>query len=145
MNLYTEYVRFSDYLIDFERRSSVVLAGKESFYWKDITAEMMSDEESVDDNYLRHRPSYCSEKFHNLIIKLDERAASKGKNHTRFKWQEGSVVEKTAPKNYKPWMIKKDAVTEERSSGLETTTAPTVCTPGGDLASDAELSADCSE
>ena len=37
----------------------------------------------------------------------------------RFKRQEGSVIEKAAPMNCKPWMIKKDAVTEERSSGSE--------------------------
>ena len=124
-------------------------AGKESSYWKDVTAEMMSDEERVGDIYLRHRPSYRSEKFHNFIIKLDERAATKGNNHARFKWQEGSVVEKAAPMNCKPWMIKKDAVTEERpeerSSGSEAIIALTAHAAGGDLVSDAELSSDCSE
>ena len=120
-------------------------AGKESSYWKDVTAEMMSDEERVGDIYLRHRPSYRSEKFHNFIIKLDERAATKGNNHARFKWQEGSVVEKAALMNCKPWMIKKDAVTEERSSGSDAIIALTAHAAGGDLVSDAELSSDCSE
>ena len=124
---------------------------KESSYWKDITAEMMSDKERVGDIYLRHRPSYHSEKFHSFIIKLDEQATTKGNNHGRFKWQEESVVEKAAPMNCKPWMIKKDAVTEERpeerSSGSEAIIALglTVCAAGGDLVSDAELFSDCGE
>ena len=66
-------------------------------------------------------------------------------NHTRFNWQEGSVVEKAAPINCKLWMMKKDAVTEEWSSGSEAISAPTVHTPGDDLVSDAELSSDYSE
>ena len=53
-------------------------AGKESSYWKGVTAEMMSDKERVSDIYLHHRLSYSSQKFHNFIIKLDERAATKG-------------------------------------------------------------------
>ena len=92
-------------------------AGKEFSHWKDVTAEMMSDEEKVDDIYIRHRPSYRSEKFCNLLIKLDERLAAKGNNHARFKWQERSVAEKVAPLNCKPWMVKK--VTEERPSTIE--------------------------
>ena len=105
----------------------------------------MSDEGRMGDIYLRHRPSYHSEKFHSFIIKLDERATTKGNNHGRFKWQEESVVEKAAPMNCKPWMIKKDAVTEERSSGSEAIIALTVCAAGGDLVSDAELFSDCGE
>ena len=68
------------------------------------------------DIYLHHRPSYRSGKFHNFIVMLDEQASTKGNNHTRLKWQEGSVVEKAAPMNCKPWMIKKVVVTDERSS-----------------------------
>ena len=76
---------------------------------------------------------------------LDEQVSTKGNNHTRLKWQEGSVVEKAAPMNCKLWMIKKVVVTDERSSGSKAIIAPTARTPGGDLVSDADLDSDCSE
>ena len=41
--------------------------------------------------------------------------------------------------NCKLWMIKKDAVTEEWSSGSEAITASTARIPGDDLVSDAEF------
>ena len=66
--------------------------GKEQSYWKDVTADMMSDKERMSDIYLRHPPSYRSEKFHKFLMKLDERAAAKGNSHARFKRQEGSVA-----------------------------------------------------
>ena len=47
--------------------------------------------------------------------------------------------------NCKLWMIKKDAVTEERSSESEAIVALTAHAAGGDLVSDAELSSDCDE
>ena len=126
--------------------------GKESSYWKDVTADMMSDEERVGDIYLRHPPSYRSEKFHKFLMKLDERAATKSNSHARFKRQEGSIVEKTAPMNCKPWMIKKGAVTEEssrsstveaRPSESETLIVPAAAAGVNDISSEAELSSDC--
>ena len=47
--------------------------------------------------------------------------------------------------NCKLWMIKKDAVTEERSSESEAIVALTAHAAGGDLVSDAELSSGCDE
>ena len=95
----------------YERRSSVVRPGKEADYWKDVTPDMMSDEEEVDDVYVRHSPSYRCEKFHNYLMKLDKRVAAKGKNvHARFQRQEGAVIEKNPPPNCKPWMIKSQVV-----------------------------------
>ena len=57
----------------------------------------------------------------------------------------GVVVEKAAPMNCKPCMIKKVVVTDERSSGSKAIIAPTARTPGGDLVSDTDLDSDCSE
>jgi len=72
-------------LQSYERRSSVVHPGKEADYWMDITPDMMSDEEKINDVYVRHPPSYHSEKFHNYLIKLDKHVAAKGRNvHARF-------------------------------------------------------------
>ena len=80
-------------------------------------------------------------------MKLDERAAAKGNSHARFKRQEGSVIEKSAPMNCKPWMIKKDTGTEEssRSSTVEERSSELVPTGGSvnDVSSEAELSSDC--
>ena len=41
--------------------------------------------------------------------------------------------------NYKLWMIKKDTVTEEWSSGSDALIASTAHAPDGDLVTDAEL------
>ena len=83
-----------------------------------MTTDMMSDEERVGDVYVRHPPYYRSGKFHKFLMKLDERAAAKGSHHLRFK-RRGDVVEKIAPLNCKPWMLKKDIVTDERSNTIE--------------------------
>lgn len=121
--------------------------GKEQSYWKDVTADMMSDEERVGDIYVRHPPSYRSEKFHKFLMKLDERVATKSNSHARFKRQEGSVVEKIAPVNCKLWMLKKENITERTTTESESSTAPRPVAGDGidvddNLSSEAELSSD---
>ncbi len=92
----------------YERRAQVVRPGKEVSYWSNVTADMMSNEEKVGDKYVRHPPSYRSEKFSKFLLKLDERAALKSKSHARFKREEGSPRNKLVPPTSKQWMIKKD-------------------------------------
>ena len=46
---------------------------KKKKYWSAVTAEMMSEEEKVDDTYMyvRYPPSYRSERLNKFIQKLD--------------------------------------------------------------------------
>ena len=106
---------------------------------------MMSDEERVGDIYVRHSPSYRSEKFHKFLMKLDERADTKSNCHARFKRQEGSMVKKVAPINCKPWMVKKESVIE-RTPTSDTLESSSVSLPSDDkdegASSEAEFSSD---
>ena len=54
----------------FERRSRYVKAGREAERWKEVTADMMSDEEKKGVVYVRHRPQYRSDRFNTFIDKL---------------------------------------------------------------------------
>ena len=57
----------------YERRSRVVKGPKEERHWKEVTPEMTSDEERVGDKYVRHPPSFRSEKVSKFIEMLDSR------------------------------------------------------------------------
>ena len=123
----------------------MVHQGKEQFHWKDVTADMMSDEERVGDIYVRHPPSYRSEKFHKFLMKLDEREDTKSNCRARFKRQEGFMVKKVAPINCKPWMVKKESVIE-RTPTSDALESSSVSLPsddiGGGASSEAEFSSD---
>ena len=67
---------------------------------------MMSDEEKVGDNYIRHQPSFRSERLNRFILKLDHCLESTPSRHARHTRILGSPVEKTAPVRAKKWMIK---------------------------------------
>ena len=76
---------------------------------------MMSDEEKVDDTYVRHQPSFRSVRLNNFIQKLDGRIEKTPSSHPRHIRVLGSPVEKSAPENAKPWMIASDERQPERS------------------------------
>lgn len=85
-------------------------AGREAERWKDITADMMSDEEKRGDVYVRHRPDYRSDRFNTFIDKLDERSERKSKSHARFKRQVGTPLKTPRPRHIKSWMAKEEVV-----------------------------------
>jgi len=95
----------------------MVRKGKETKFWADITADMMSEEEQVGDVYVRHPPHYRSEKFNKFIGKLDERASKKSKSHARFSRKEGSPRKVPIPKHAKQWMIEAKPPQDEVESG----------------------------
>lgn len=78
-----------------------------------ITPDMMSDEEKVENTYIRHPPSYRSERLQKFLIMLDERAEkSQSKTaHPRIPRQLGSPVTKAAPPHAKKWMKKEEGNT----------------------------------
>ena len=90
------------FLQAYERRARVVRPGKEAKFWADVTADIMSEEERVEDRYVRHPPSYRSNKF---IMMLDQRGGKKSSSHARFSREEGSPRKLPTPRHAKPWMI----------------------------------------
>ena len=70
---------------------------KERKYWGEVTPDMMSDEEKVGDKYIRHPPSYRSDRLNRFIQKLDSRLESTPSGHARHTRLLGSPVEKEPP------------------------------------------------
>ena len=80
---------------------------KEAERWKQLTPDMMSDEELQGDIYIRHPPSYRSDILSKFVAKLDSRAAkSKDSAHPRVMRRLGSPAEIAIPSNCKKWMVK---------------------------------------
>ena len=79
---------------------------------------MMSDEERVGDKYVRHPPSYRSDRFNRFLEKLDSRLEkTKTTHHARHERVSGSPVEKLPPVAAKGWMVKDaDMETEDNPS-----------------------------
>ena len=67
-----------------------------------MTVDMMSDEEKVGDDWIRHHPSYRSHKFNSFINTLDSRSDA---NRARFPRAIGSPREKAAPPTAQKWMV----------------------------------------
>lgn len=91
----------------YERRSKAVKTSskREMKYWSQVTPDMLSDEEKVGDTYVRHQPSYRSERLKRFIEKLDKRLEDTATSHPRHVRVLGSPVQKTPPEHAKPWMI----------------------------------------
>ena len=79
--------------------------------WGDITADMMTEEETgSENNYIRRRQSWRSTKFNQLMDQLDEDKS----NRSLAKQRElGDVIVRTPPQNVKHWMITDQTGDEE--------------------------------
>ena len=95
-------------LQSYERRSRAIKATseKEKKYWSDVTPDMMSDEEKDGNTYIRHPPSYRSERLSRFIERLDSRLDRTPSRHARHARVLGSPIEKQAPARAKSWMLK---------------------------------------
>ena len=83
---------------------------------------MMSDEEKSGESYVRHQPSYRSERFNKFIQKLDERLENMPSQHPRHTRVLGSPVAKAIPQNAMTWMLAPDSqppLTEDQETGGE--------------------------
>lgn len=91
----------------YERSSKAIkqTSGKEKKYWAEVKADMISDEEKVDDTYVQHPPAYRSDQLNRFIQKLDERLNSTPSHHARHPRVLGSPTEKPISSRAKPWMI----------------------------------------
>lgn len=103
----------------YERRGKEIKSAKEAKQWQLITPEMMSDEELVGDEYIRHPPSYRSVKLNRFLNKLDLRAERNNTRtaHPRVPRQLGSPVTKRAPHHAKKWMISKEPESQSHDFG----------------------------
>lgn len=95
----------------------MVKEGREASLWADVLPDMMSDEERVEDFYVRHPPSYRSKALSDFINKLETRLGKEKSTHPRLERRPGCAVEKPVPSRFKKWTIKK----ELRKSGSTTT------------------------
>ena len=66
---------------------------------------MMSDEEKVGETYVRHQPSFRSERLNKFINKLDERLEKTASTHPRHLRVLGSPVQMSRPEHAKSWMF----------------------------------------
>ncbi len=77
--------------------------------WKYVSAEMTTEEDTgSDDNFIRHRQSWRSEKFNNFIDQLD---SAKNAKTLAKKREIGSDVERDVPQVAKTWLILRVTVT----------------------------------
>ena len=94
--------------------------GKEAKVWAEVTPEMMSEEEFVEEENvcLRHPPSHRSGVLNKFIERLDMRVeATIIRVNPRIERRLGSSKTVTMPKFAKPWTIKKSC-NGENSGGV---------------------------
>ena len=77
---------------------------------------MMSDEETVGDTYVRHRPSYRSERLNRFIDSHLQTTPSRHARHTRVL---GSPVEKNAPARARSWMVKGTDIAADNEQNVD--------------------------
>jgi hypothetical protein len=83
--------------------------------WDDITAEMMTEEETgSENNYIRRRQSWRSSAFNVLMDKLDEDRSSKSLARPR---DLGESVLRSPPPSAKPWMVMVPTTTSQDAEG----------------------------
>ena len=77
---------------------------------------MLSDEEKVGDTYVRHQPSFRSERLNKFIQKLDERIENMPTTHPRHHRVLGSPIVTPVPEHAKPWMLAEPPSLSEEES-----------------------------
>ena len=87
-------------------RSKAIKGIKEAKYWSDISADMMSEEEKVDDQYVRHPPLYRSERLNKFVDKLDHSLSKYClSDRPRITHVLGSPHKALPPINAKKWTV----------------------------------------
>ena len=82
--------------------------GKEASMWKDVTPDMMSEEDEENGQFTRHPPQYRSENLPKCINKLDSRLKAKCSNvHVRVERKLGSPHKNPPSKECAKWALKR--------------------------------------
>ena len=69
----------------------------------------MSDEEKVGETFVRHPPTYRSDRLNAFVNKPDKRLSKLTTGHARHPRVLGSPVTKSVPASAKPWMVKEQS------------------------------------
>lgn len=75
-------------------------------YWKDVTVEMMLDEEKRGEIYVRHQPTYRSDTLNAYIKKLDKCSAEASTFNAKFPRVVGTPTKKAIPPSTKKWIVR---------------------------------------
>jgi hypothetical protein len=93
----------------FEKRKKACKHNAEVQAWSTITPHYMSEEESDEDEYVIHKPTWRSSRFINLITKLDRRRERQTlTNHQGFhpkQRREGTPSTRPPPADAKVWTL----------------------------------------
>lgn len=106
----------------FDRRNKAV--NKEKFknvkkYWEEITPDMMTEEETgEDDNYIRRRQSWRSTNFNRLIDALDA-SCTMTKSMAKPR-QIGAPTVNPPPSSAKKWMVSVQNTDQDEEDDIET-------------------------
>ena len=108
MHVYSLYIQL------FERRAKMVKPG-EAKNWKQVTPDMMSEEEAEGEEFIRHRPDWRSPSFNIFIEKLEKRYKKKKKSLAKPR-SYGNEVSKLPPSDISSWMIKDVSLSADTAS-----------------------------
>ena len=83
-----------------------MVKAKEENHWKQVTPDMMSEEEDENGEFIRHRPQWRSTSFNVFVEKLDKRYKLKHEKTLAKPRSYGTVnADKISPANIPSWMI----------------------------------------
>ena len=92
-----------------------MVKNKEKTHWKDVTADMMSEEEPDGDEFIRHRPSWRSPFLNCFVTKLENRFIKKHGKSLAKPRRYGSLIDRPAPAGIPSWMKGNDGDKENVS------------------------------
>ena len=115
-------------------------------YWNDITPDMMSEEDRVEDKYIRHPPCYRSGSVQKFVDKLDSRLQKRGPERARIVRVLGSPRICRAPPKAKEWTVQCARRTSSNNSNttVDQEQEEPVPNQASGCSSDSEFSADSS-
>ena len=92
-----------------------MVKAREKTHWKEVTADMMSEEEPDGDEFVRHRPSWRSPFLNRFVAKLENRFIKKNAKSLAKPRRYGSIINRLAPTGIPSWMKGSDGDKENLS------------------------------
>ena len=89
-------------------RRAKMVKPREIKHWKDITPDMMSEEEAEGDDFIRHRPTWRSSSLNKFLEKLDSRFKAKHQKSLAKPRSYGSPSDKPASDDIPSWLLTTD-------------------------------------
>lgn len=78
--------------------------------WRSVQPGMILEEEESEDFYIRHRPSWRSTEFNDLMDLLDQRHLDTHKKAKAFERSMGETLQKEPPAGTEAWMLNEDVL-----------------------------------